>query len=80
MIDNNNTVKEIFAEIIELIDKLNILASKIENYNSKLPIPLMEDVYDLCFSLGSNLCVAEKEIGIKEDDGKEDNLYNIETL
>ena len=76
---NDNTIKEIFSETVKLIDKLNILAAKIEGYDSKLPIPLMEEVYELCFSLGSNLCAAEKEVGISEND-KEENTYNIDAL
>lgn len=78
---SESSIKEIFEDTAKLIDMLNILISKIDGYNSKLPIILMDEVSDLCFALGSNLCVAQKELGSKEeDDNKEDNLYNIEML
>ena len=75
--EEENSIKTILNESAKLIDILNILTNKIEGYDAKLPIKLMEEVYELCFSLGSNLCMAEKTIGIDEENcSKEDNIYN----
>ena len=75
--EEENSIKTILNESAKLIDILNILTNKIEGYDAKIPIKLMEEVYELCFSLGSNLCMAEKTIGIDEESCcKEDNIYN----